>query len=166
MDLSRPPAFRQGIDAVRKRIGTLALTMLVATGAPAADEEASSPAPPPAASLTALNATPLRSVRVFRIYGWRALDARTGVIWLGVDEPYLIRVGADCREAAKAAPSALALRSTHLVPGRDRLVFQPGACVIDSLLLADGNKLRASSITPDTANAVRLIQEAVPRKSR
>ena len=166
MDTSCPPVLRQGLGAIRKRIGTLVLAMLAAVGTAAADELTPPPESLPAANLTAPNATPLRAVRVFRVYGWRALDARTGVIWLGVDEPYLIRVGADCRDAAKSAPSALALRGTHLVPGRDRLVFSPGACVIDSLLLADRNKLRASSITPGTANAVRLIQEAVPRKSQ
>lgn len=166
MKQASPRHFRPGCFVRRNRWAMLALQMFVAAVTHAAEGDAPATALPPAASLVAANAAPLRAVRVFRVYGWRGLDARNGVIWLGVDEPYVIRLSADCRVADKAMPSALALRDAHLVPGRDRLLFPSGGCTIDSVARADRARLRASSISSVPASAVRLIQEAAPRKSR
>jgi hypothetical protein len=170
MNLHCPPAIRPDPAGLRKTLAALGVAMLATTAAPAAPDDAGSPAPLAATSLAAPNAAPLRAVRVFRVYGWHALEAPAAVIWLGVDEPYLIRVSPACRDAGNGAPSALALQGVHLVPGRDRLLFPGGPCVIDSLLRADRNKLRAGAIEPGDANAVRLIQEVhqevPPRKSR
>lgn len=121
---------------------------------------------PQAATLAAGGASPPRAVRVFRVYGWHSLEAHAGLIWLGVDEPYVIRLGANCGAAGDEVPSVLVLRDNHLVPGRDRLVFPAGECVIDSLLRADRNKLRASEITPDGNVVVRLIHDAGPRRKK
>ena len=123
----------------------------------------------PAASSTELAASgtgPQRAVRVFRVYGWRTLEPQAGVIWLGVDEPYVIRLAGKCSVASDEVPSVLVLRDKHLVPGRDRMVFPAGECAIDSLLRADRNKLRASAITPDGGVVVRLIHDAGPRRSK
>ncbi|HJV27192.1 MAG TPA: DUF6491 family protein [Aromatoleum sp.] len=154
--------------AVRMRLCALTACLSVAAAA-AAGAQASGGNPPAPVSAAAVpfaapNATPMRSVRVFRIYGWRSLEPRTAILWLGVDEPYILKVRGDCREQDQSIPTALALRDSHLVPGRDRLQFASGACVIDSLVRADRNKLRANSITPDAANAIRLIQEAPPQR--
>ncbi|MCC4116528.1 DUF6491 family protein [Aromatoleum toluclasticum] len=123
----------------------------------------------PAASSTELAASgsgPQRAVRVSRVYGWRTLEPHVGVIWLGVDEPYVIRLKGACSVAAEEAPLVLVLRDNHLVPGRDRIVFPAGECAIDSLLRADRNKLRASAITPDGGVVVRLIHDAGPRRTK
>lgn len=122
--------------------------------------------PLPAAQFVASGASPQRAVRVFRIYGWRSLETHAGLIWLGVDEPYVIRLGASCGATGDEAPSVLVLRDNHLVPGRDRLVFPAGECVIDSLLRADRTKLRASEISPDGTVVIRLIHDAGPRRKK
>jgi hypothetical protein len=159
----------RGAIAVRMRFCALTACLSIAVvaigaGAQASGGNTASPVSPVAVPLAAPNAAPMRSVRVFRVYGWRSLEPRTAIIWLGVDEPYVLKVRGDCRESDQSIPMALALRDSHLVPGRDRLQFASGACVIDSLVRADRNKLRASSITPDAANAIRLIQEAPPQR--
>lgn len=115
-------------------------------------------------ALSGTNAAPLRAVRVFRVYGWRSLEPQRGVIWLGVDEPYLLRLRGDCDAVDQRTLSAVTLRGAHLVPGRDRLLFSARACLIDSLVRVDRNKLRASSIIPDAATAIRLIQEVPPQR--
>jgi hypothetical protein len=151
---------------LRARVAMWAVAIFAsaaALGAEAGDIERSAP---DASSLAAAGAAPIRAVRVFRVYGWSRLDASAGVIWLGVDEPYVIRFGADCPQRDDVAPSAVALKGTHLVPGRDRVVFSAGSCLIDGLARADRNKLRADSINPGSAHSVRLIQDGAPRRSR
>ncbi|WP_407278500.1 DUF6491 family protein [Aromatoleum evansii] len=133
----------------------------VAGWEPAAGEPASD-----SSDLAASGAGPQRAVRVFRVYGWHALEPHAAVIWLGVDEPYVIRLARRCRVAADETPSVLVLRDKHLVPGRDRMVFPAGECAIDSLSRADRNKLRASAITPDGGVVVRLIHDAGPRRTQ
>lgn len=128
---------------------------------PAAGEPAAT-----SASLAAGGAAPQRAVRAIRVYGWRTLGPTVGVIWLGVDEPYVIRLARACNVGPDEAPLVLVLRDNHLVPGRDRMVFPAGECMIDSLSRADRNKLRASTITPDDGVVVRLIHDAGPRRSR
>ncbi|NMF90276.1 DUF6491 family protein [Aromatoleum petrolei] len=135
--------------------------------APAAGWESAAGEPAANSSqLVAGGAGPQRAVRVFRVYGWHALEPHAAIIWLGVDEPYVIRLAGQCSVAADEVPSVLVLRDNHLVPGRDRLVLPAGECTIDSLLRADRNKLRASAITPDGGVVVRLIHDAGPRRRK
>lgn len=154
---------RPGVPALRAAFALAAAGLLSMLCASAAGSNQFATA----ALLSASNAAPLRAVRVFRVYGWRSLEPLSGVIWLGVDEPYLLNLRSDCRDADLRTLSAVTLRGAHLVPGRDRLLFSARACVIDSLVRLDRNKLRAGSITPDAAEAIRLIQETPPqRKAR
>ena len=140
--------------------GGLALSALLW---PAVAGAAASGARNPAAP----NAAPHDAVRVFRVYGWHPLDDRRGVIWLGVDEPYLVGVRPSCPPLDTTALMAVAVGGRHLVPGRDRLMFAGSpACVIDSLVRADRNTLRDSAIAPDPDPAIRLLQEPVPRHAR
>lgn len=160
---SIPRLLQRGVSVLRMGLGLAIAGLLIVLCAPAAGSNEFATAP----TLSAGNVAPLRAVRVFRVYGWRSLEPLSGVLWLGVDEPYLLRLRGDCRDADQTSLSAVALRGAHLVPGRDRLLFSSRVCVIDSLVRVDRNKLRASSITPDAANAIRLIQEAPPpRKTR
>jgi len=111
----------------------------------------------------ALAGPPPKALRVYRVYGWHSLDARTGLLWLGVDEPYLIALRAACRRAPAQPPSALLLHGRHLQAGRDRLQFGANACVVDSVQAADRNKLRDLALLPDVIPAIRLVQETPPR---
>ena len=97
---------------------------------------------------------------------WKMLLARTTAYCrYGPLSPSKLRASS-MSNAMTLAPSAVALKGTHLVPGRDRVVFSAGSCLIDGLARADRNKLLAGSISPGSANSVRLIQEAIPRRSR
>lgn len=158
--------WRRRVPVRRTALGCAAAGLLIALCvAPAGSAEPTFAAA--SGALMASDAAPMRAVRVFRVYGWRSLEPLRGVIWLGVDEPYLLNLRSDCRDADLRTLSAVTLRGAHLVPGRDRLLFSARACVIDSLVRLDRNKLRAGSITPDAAEAIRLIQETPPqRKAR
>jgi len=143
-----------------------------AGGAATAVRPAPAVAPAPAAAATAqrppyarlaLAGPPPKALRVYRVYGWHSLDARTGLLWLGVDEPYLIGLRAGCRRAPAQPPSALLLHGRHLQAGRDRLQFGTAACVVDSVQAADRNKLRDLALLPDVIPAIRLVQETPPR---
>ncbi|NMG67915.1 hypothetical protein GPA19_23510 [Azoarcus indigens] len=145
-----------------------ALCGLAQAGGAAAAGPAVATAPAPAAqrppyARLALAGPPPKALRVFRVYGWHSLDARTGLLWLGVDEPYLIGLRAGCRRPPAQPPSALLLHGRHLQAGRDRLQFGAAACVVDSVQAADRNKLRDLALLPDVIPAIRLVQETPPR---
>lgn len=154
------------LAATWSKLALLGALVLQASAPAAGWEPAAGEPAPNSTELAASGTGPQRAVRVFRVYGWHTLEPHAGVIWLGVDEPYVIRLAGKCSVASEEVPSVLVLRDKHLVPGRDRMVFPAGECAIDSLLRADRNKLRASAITPDGGVVVRLIHDAGPRRSK
>lgn len=62
--------------------------------------------------IPASTAQVLPSVRMSRSYGWQILDTHRFILWLGVEEPYLITLSASCPALPTLAPAGATI-TTH-----------------------------------------------------
>lgn len=82
----------------------------------------------------------LKPLRVGRIYGWRKLDATHGILWLGVEEPYLAVLEPRCPGLGE--PVRLDASHAHrLSPAKDKLVYRGVACRIEELYELDTSRV-------------------------
>lgn len=122
-----------------------------------ATESAARPSAPSAAS-----------VRVARSYGWLPLGPQRLVVWLGVEEPYLIRVGAGCTDLSLTVARGITSHRRRITAGLDHLLTQGGACRIETLERADPGRLRRDGLQRNLAQPLPVVPVAGPesRKSR
>lgn len=88
-------------------------------------------------------ATPSQSVRATRSYGWLPWSADEIVLWLGVEEPYLIGFAAPCPDLRTVRPAALTTHQRRLAVGIDTLAAGAQACKIKFITRADPATLDA-----------------------
>lgn len=121
---------------------------------------------PAAARATTTEARGVHGVRVTRAYGWNPLDAGRLVLWLGIEEPYLVELGASCEAGPDPRYTAVTVHARHLAAGRDELLWEGGRCRIAALHRANPASLRSRGIRRENAAPLAVIDVAPAKRLR
>lgn len=86
-------------------------------------------------------ATPIKSLRISRTYGWSPRSADTLILWIGIEEPYLVAVMDGCPDLTRVGPGAISTHRRRLTVGADVVLAGGAACRIRSIQPADAHRL-------------------------
>lgn len=112
----------------------LAMAAVLALGWAAVPGEAGSP--------------PIKSLRTSRTYGWSPHSASTLVVWVGIEEPYLVSVMDGCPDLTRVEPSAVSTHRRRLTVGVDVVLAGGAACRIRSIQPTDAHRLGDATRRP------------------
>ncbi|QID17830.1 hypothetical protein G3580_09355 [Nitrogeniibacter mangrovi] len=73
------------------------------------------------------------SVRAVHTYGWTPLAADVMLLWLGVEEPYRVRLAPGCPDLRQIAPTALTRHGRSVVVGADAVLFGRLRCAVRAI---------------------------------
>lgn len=71
-----------------------------------------------------------RAVRASKIYGWQPAGQQKMVLWLGVEEPYMIHLANPCDISVIQAPEWVSAQGSVIVAGVDAVGNGTNSCVI------------------------------------
>ncbi|MEZ5609913.1 MAG: hypothetical protein R3E45_05645 [Rhodocyclaceae bacterium] len=103
-------------------------------------------------------------VRVSQVFEWIATAPDTGILWLGVEEPYRVDVSPGCGNFLTEPPQRISVHGHELRIGSDELFNQTGHCRITRLQAADRRQLQSAGLQRE--NAQRLVAQRVPGPTR
>ena len=89
---------------------------------------------------------PVPSVRFMRLRDWEAIDDRTVVLWVGRQEPYLIKLKHSCEGLTFNYTIGVTSTSHRLTAMQDRVITADGQCLILSIQPLDYAALHAAQV--------------------
>ena len=108
----------------------------------------------------------LKSVRVARAYGWQPLGADALVVWLGVEEPYVVTLFPGCLDPRDGPEVGLTSHRRRIEVRLDAIVTSAGRCPIKSLRRADLQELEGAGLRQAEARSLSLLPEPATRQGR
>ena len=99
---------------------------------------------------------PVASVRFIRLRDWEALDDRTIVLWVGRQEPYLVKLDGTCVGLTFNITIGVTSSNHRLAAGFDRVLTADGNCRIVSIQPLDYAALQTARIEMRAGRDVRV----------
>jgi hypothetical protein len=110
--------------------------------------------------------TEVKSVRIARTYGSQAMGPSRLVVWLGVEEPYLLDLPPGCTDLTRDPASALTSHRRQLQAGTDAVLTATARCPIVAVRRADRRELEATGIRRAGAQPLRVVPANPTPKAR
>lgn len=133
-------------------VGILSLTWATAQGGPALPREHGTLALGPESA----------PVRVSRSYGWKPLTPSRFVLWLGVEEPYLVDLAPGCPDLRTLTVQGITTHNRQLNPRIDKLVTSSGPCALAHLQRADRTALSKLGLRREDSQALPVLTSTNP----
>ncbi len=108
----------------------------------------------------------LKYVRIARTYGAQAMGPSRLVVWLGVEEPYLLDLPPGCTDLTRDPASGLTSHRRQLQAGTDAVLTAATRCPIVAVRRADRRELEATGIRRAGAQPLRVIPANPTSKAR
>ena len=105
---------------------------------------------------------PVRSVRFMHLRDWEALDDRTIVLWVGRQEPYLVKLDNTCVGLTFNNTIGVTSFGQRLFAGFDRVLTADGNCRIVSIQPLDYAALQSARIEMRAGRDVLVRDRTAP----
>jgi len=108
----------------------------------------------------------VKSVRIARTYGSQAMGPNRLIVWLGVEEPYLLDLPPGCTDLTRDPANGLTSHRRQLQAATDAVLTATTRCPIVAVRRADRRELEAAGIRRAGAQPLRVIPANPTSKAR
>lgn len=105
---------------------------------------------------------PVSSVRFMRLRDWEALDDRTIVLWVGRQEPYLVKLDGRCIGLTFNNTIGVTSFGHRLYAGSDRVLTADGDCRIVSIQPLNYGALQSAKVEMRAGRDVKVRDRTEP----